>query len=380
MKLRLLAGAVATALVCSQPAVAGSDVNDRLSQLEARIKHLEGRVADQDQTIREKDRQISTLEGKSGSWWENVEMGGVVEIEASRVSPFEGDDESDLVVSTVEFGIGAQLNDWTSANVVLLWEEDSGSDLSVDEAVLTFANPDVSPFSLTAGHTVVPFGAYETQMVSDTLAQSIGEAKETAVIAGFEQGPFTAAAYLFNGDLDDDDNVIDNAGVTVGFGGENFSVGLGYISDIGDSDGLSDVIDEAAYGDTVAGASINGQFNTGPFTLLAEYVTALDDFDAGAVEFAGEGARPAAFGIEAGYTLEDGIAGRETTFAISYQKTKEALALELPEERVAMALTVAVTDNASLGVEWAHDTDYEVEDGGTGENADTLTALLSVEF
>ena len=37
-------------------------------------------------------------------------------------------------------------------------------------------------------------------------------------------------------------------------------------------------------------------------------------------------------------------------------------------------------DNTALSFEWAHDTDYDVADGGTGENADTLTAQLAVEF
>ncbi|MCG8427907.1 MAG: LbtU family siderophore porin [Chromatiales bacterium] len=385
MNLSYLAGAMALALSAAAPAFAGMTLEERLEQMEARMRHLESRVAAQDEVIRDKDRQIAELKetggsgGTGGGWWQGVEMSGLVEVEASHTSPFEGDDESDLVVATVELGVEAQVNDWMSANLLLLWEEDEG-DVTVDEAFVTFGNADVSPFSFTAGRIVAPFGVFETHMVSDPFTLDLGETKETAALVGYESNGINAAAYAFNGDLDHSDNHIDNFGLSVGYGNDDFNVGLDYISDIGDSDVLADVVDEAAYSDRVGGVAVHAQYSAGPISVIGEYVTAVDDFEVGALEFDGEGARPAAFNIEAGYTMEQGVAGRETTVAVGYQQTKEALAIELPEKRVSVAASVAVNDNATIAVEWAHDTDYDQSEGGTGENADTVTAQLAVEF
>ncbi len=79
-----------------------------------------------------------------------------------------------------------------------------------------------------------------------------------------------------------------------------------------------------------------------------------------------------------GYTFE--IAGHETVVALAYQGSDEALALELPEERYLGTIGVGLIDGLSLALEYAHDEDYDEKDGGTGDNADTVTLQLALEF
>ena len=65
----------------------------------------------------------------------------------------------------------------------------------------------------------------------------------------------------------------------------------------------------------------------------------------------------------------------------AYQETDEAVALELPEERLSAAISVEVMDNTTLSLEWAHDDDDSTADGGTGASGgDTVTGQLAVEF
>jgi len=371
---------ISTAIALAFPGLALADmtVEDRLQRMERRIQYLEQRVQSQDQVIKEKEQKISELSGgdSGGPWFQNVEIGGVIEVEAGHHSPYEGDSTSDMVLATAEIGIAAQVNAWVAGEITLLYEEDD-TDLEVDVATISVAPPD-GPWVINAGQFYVPFGVFESNMVSDPLTLEIGETRETAAQAGFETGGAFGSLYVFNGsNKKNGDDRINNWGAHLGYGLESdsftFSSAVSYINDIGDSDTLQDVLASNDVTDYTAGWSLSAMVETGPFTLIGD-----DEFDAGTLEFNGAGAKPSAWNIEAGYGFS--IADRGAMFAIGYQGSSEALAIELPERRLLAALSVEIMDNTALSFEWAHDTDYDVADGGTGENADTLTAQLAVEF
>lgn len=393
MKTSSLAAAV---LTCAGGATA-APIDDELSSIKARLQQLEQQVSAQNRVIREKDRQIRELAASStsgergdtgGGWFKRVQIGGVVEVEAGRNDPDSGDSSSDIVVATAEIGIAAQINDWVASEITLLYEEDD-TDLEVDLATIAIANPD-GPWFIVAGQQYLPFGTYETNLVSDPLTLAIGEIRETAVVAGIESNGFSGGVYAFNGGLDaNGDSDIDAFGAFAGYSRESdsgtFAVNLGYISDIGDADGLQDTIQDNIdlamldYDDQVAGVTLDAMFSTGPFTFIVEYTKASDRFTMNELAFRGRGAQPSAFNVEAGYGFT--VAGRAATFALAWQETDEAVALGLPQKRVAAAVSVDVLDNTTLSFEWAHDDDYSVADGGSGENGgDTITGQLAVEF
>ncbi len=344
--------------------------------------------------------QGSALAENTAGWFRNLTMSGVVEIEAFGTGSdgFSGDAASDINVATVALGIAAVMNDWTAANLVLLWEEEDGgnNDLTVDEAIITLANPDTTPFYFTAGHTASPFGRFETLMISDPLTLDLGETKETLVLVGIETEGFYAGVYGFNGDLDDSrDNVIDNGGFDLGFawGGADRSadVGVSYINDMGDSDGISDVVsanlaEGVDYQRNIPGYAAHALFTVGGFNLIGEYVTAAKGFDiSNELAFNGSGAKPSSWNLETGIAFD--IAGHESTLAIAYQKTKEALGLGLPEKRLSAAFSVAMLKNTTLSLEWAQDQDYGTGDldavsstAGSGGDSDTVIAQLAIEF
>ena len=116
----------------------------------------------------------------------------------------------------------------------------------------------------------------------------------------------------------------------------------------------------------------------GSVSVLGEYLGALDEFNPDVMAFGDYGAKPSAWMVEAAYGFE--LAGKEATMAASYQTTDEALGLELPKKRMLVGLSAEVMDGVSLGVEWARNTDYGADDGGTGEDTDTFTVLLAAEF
>lgn len=324
----------------------------------------------------------------NNGWFNKVGISGLAEVEAGHNNPDEGDDSSDVVLATAEIGIAAEVNDWVSSEIILLYEEDE-TDLEVDVATVTIANPN-GPGYLSGGQMYVLFGVFESNLISDPLILEIGKTRESVVLAGTEANGFAGGLYVFNGDLEaDGDSQIDSYGAFVEFAQENenssFAVNAGYISDLGDSDTLQDAIqdniDAAAvdYDDQVGGVTVSGIATFGAFNLFAEYLTATDDFETNELSFNADGAKPEAFNIELGYNFT--LANIDMIAAVAYQGTDEAVALELPKERFAAAISAGIFENTALSLECLHDNDYSDSDGGTDEfGGTTVTAQLAVEF
>ena len=400
MKLMSLTGvgvASLAVLAWHAPAMADDSIEERLSKMEQRIRYLEERVASQDQVIVEKERQISALSsGEGDAWFNRVEVFGAIELEAAYSNPYEGDRENEADVGKAEIGIAAAINDWTGSEVVVAYNGDDG-DMELDSATLTIAPPE-GPWSLTGGLQGLPFGVYDTNMISDPLTKELGEAGEVSLVLGLEAEQFTGFLFVFDGDNQPDGRQrIEGHGAALGYATEQdgYEIGLdvAWINDIGDSDGLQDVIAEAlaaaseelgedvAYNDHVAGMSASARLGVGDIAVLGEYVAAVEDFEPGEAALEGQedqGAKPVAWIIEAAYSFT--LADRDATFAVGYQTSDEAIVLGLPETRTLGTLSVDVMENVGLALEWARDDDYSVEDGGTGKSADTVTTVLSAEF
>ena len=378
------AGAVV--LVWHAPILAKESIEERLANMERRIQYLEERVAAQDKVIVEKDRQLATLSRQEDEWSNSIEIGGLIEVEAAYVDPSGADEESDVAVATVELGIAAEITDMASAEVVLLYEEDD-TPLEVDVATMTFTP---GPWSFTAGQFFVPFGVFESNFISDSMTLELGEARESALQFGLESGGIYGVLYAFNGDLDEDgESEIDNFGAAVGYSiegeGTEFGLNLSYISDIGDSDSLQELVsdnlgDEGVYDSQVGGWSASAQLRLGNLSLLTEYLGATEDFEMGEMEFDGEGAEPSSYMVEAALDFE--LAGMPATFAVGYQETDEAAALELPEERFLVGLSVEMMEGIALAVEGTFDEDYGDSDTNdySGGDADIVTFQLATEF
>lgn len=316
-----------------------------------------------------------------------LEVNGALEVELGTSEDFTGTKGSDIALATVELGFDAQITPWVSAHILFLHEDDDTEPAEIDEGIITLANDDVTAFSLSAGRMYVPFGAYESNLVSDPLTLEIGETREAAVQLGFDSG-LSASFFVFNGDtleVGSDDNV-EHFGFNIGFANETdamaFDAGFSYISSIGDTDSLYDVVAEnrlasAAATDEVvefvAGFSVHGMLTMGALSFIAEYTTAADAFDATELPAFG-GAQPSAYNVEAAFTMN------QMTFAAAFQGTAEAVDLGLPETRFLIAASMEVVEGASLSVEYLTEEDYSVADGGTGETGNALTIQLATEF
>jgi len=311
-----------------------------------------------------------------------VTLAGEVEVEAFHSNPFVGSDESDIALATAFLSLEGVITDQIRAEISTLFEEDD-TPLEVDTAsVLLGAEDDLG--SLRAGQFYLPFGVFETAMISDPLTLELGETRETALQTGIATGGFNAAVFAFNGDLESESE-INGFGATAGYqttlGATDLALSAGYLNSLGDSDVLQDPITAATGGadtDEVGAWTASAILGVGDVTLVGEYLAATEDFAPGEIAFRGNGAKPAAWNLEAGYGFE--MMGRPATAAIGYQGTDEALALEYPESRLMAVFSLEILPYTALSFEYAHDEDYDTNDGGSGDTADTFTAQLAVAF
>lgn len=327
----------------------------------------------------------------SESWTDRIVVSGVLEAEAGYVRTDYSDaaetdtDESDATLATMELGIDADITDYASGHVVFLWEEDDTEPIDLDTGFVTLSGGDDLPIYAHVGKMYVPFGVFESTMISDPLTLEMAETRESAVQAGIEINGFYGSAFIFNGDIDEDgkDNHIDNFGTNAGFAFENddlsFDVSAGYINNILDADGLGDYITESmetdgtALDEYVSGVGASVFLSTGPVMIIGEYITALDEpnFISTGTGTTITGKKISAFHLEIAGSFM--YFGRETVVGVAYQGSNNAGDF-LPETRMAGTISTGIFSGATLALEYARD-EFENND-----KVNMVTTQLVIEF
>jgi hypothetical protein len=233
---------------------------------------------------------------ESNNWYKNITISGAIEVETNYVDGPD-DNSSDITLATAEFGIEAAVAEGITANLLFLFEEDATDPPELDEGFINIQLGE-TPFSVTTGQFYLPFGTFESALLSDPLTLELGETRESALQLNYEQAHFHGAVFLFNGSAEEsgDEEKIDSYGASAGFSHEGHGYALG------------------------------------------------------------------------------------VNLALAIQSTDEALALGLPQQRTAIALSVDILENTSITAELKHEEDYSIFQGGTGNNTNTGTLQLAVSF
>ena len=350
---------LAVAISMASTGLLADNTQERIEKAEQRLEYLEKRLQNQNEAIASK-------QNKGANWTDTLEVSGVIEVEAASSDPENADDASDITVATAELGLVANISDELNAELVFLHEEDD-TDFEVDVAQFSYALND--NWSLVAGQLYIPFGAYETGLVSDPITLDLGETRETVLMMNYEGGAVSGSVYIFNGDnKDTGKDEINNWGANIAYSRDNVSFGLAYINDLLDSDSLQDVLNSSTVTDYAGGLAANVTFNAGNFTLIAEQVAATDTFNDAPVA----GDKPKARNLELDYALA--IAGKPATIAFAAQSSEDAANSGLPEKKRLVGLSIDVTDNIGLGLEYSKEEDY------SDVQTNNLLAQIAVSF
>lgn len=393
-KFYLLFCLIAGLMITGIPPASAQSVQEELRMLRQRIEELERKV-ETGEIEREEVKKISSQlkekveEGILGKWSDKIELSGCVEVEASfsdkdRKAGSDSED-SDIVLATVELGVDLDIHKYVKGHILFLWEEDDTEPVDVDEATITLGGTEDIPFFLTAGKMYPPIGNFVSFFITDPLTLELAETRESAVMVGYANDIFELQMGAFNGDLTDEEDDRINSFVVSGritppsdkLGGLGLTLGGYYTSNL-DSDNLegcfADPLGNNELDDLVGAA---GCFVSASLSILAlefEYITALDEFEAGEMTFdGGQKSEPSA------WNLELAIAPMERLeFAFRYSETDEMRGgLDddtLPEKMWGLVASYELFENVGFGVEFLH-SEWENDD-----EEDLFTTQLAIEF
>ena len=314
-----------------------------------------------------------------------------------------GDSRSDLTLASVELGVNAKINDYVSADVVYLYEDPSfGNDTGVnlDSGFVTLSGGDQCPGYLSVGKMYVPFGALLTHFPGDPLTASpvtlsMGEIDEHAVLAGYEKefrmgdnsGKLNLSGYTFNGDIEsgDRENSISDYGADINFtfdNGQGVSAQLGgsYLSNLADTGGISEALPaDGKVEDLVDGYAVYMSSDLRNFFLDAEYMSALDNFEAGELKTSGNtGAEPSVWNMETGFNYDW---GKDLEVAVKYAGSDEAWGLDIPETRYGITFNQEIFAKTVFSVGALFD-EFETKrfDADKEDTRSTLFSQIEVEL
>jgi hypothetical protein len=278
----------------------------------------------------------------------------------------------------------------------------------VNKAFIVLGDFEKSPFYSSLGQMFVPFGVYSTTLVSSPLQKILARTPARVFVVGYKQqtpNSLLATAYIFNGPSHASaTSHVNNGGINlaytlVGKGDSPFSAtfGGGVIGNLADSAGMqftgnnnnrpfplfggfggptetftlpgtTTVIQENTGSEQlvhrVPAYDVNLKLSVGNFLLIAEYITASTAFDEADMTLNGDGARPDAMNIEGVYNIPWFV--NPTSVSVSYQSSRDALAIGLPAKRYSVAFNRSFWKNTLQTLEFRRDYDYHDGDTSTG--------------
>jgi len=339
----------------------------------------------------DKEAYETKVEGLLGKWADKIHPSACIEVEAFYEEYNFHDPsvrdlyESDLVLATVEIGFDVDIAKHVKASLFFLYEEDE-TDFDVDQGIITIDGADVVPLYVDLGKMYIPFGRFESHFIRDPLTLELGETNESAAVGGFRNDLLELSVGAFNGDIDETgkgSNHIDNYLASACFTlpettvpDLNLTAGISWVSNIADSDGLQDLIEEIAVENNVPATTKNhiDGFNAfiiasfmDRFFFNAEYLGAMhhiemDSFDEG------ESYKPEAWTIELAYGVTDSL-----NLAVCYEGSND-LDVLLPKKQFGGVVSYELFKYTSVAFEYLY---------GKFENKDTrhlMTTQLAIEF
>jgi hypothetical protein len=334
----------------------------------------------------------------------------------------QGENTNRLAITNAHVTVNATPNTWTQLTVVTNYSgasntyapnpnnaessvnknnniSDSTTDNSVyiDQAYATFGDESRYPIFAQVGKQYLPFGQYNINPVVKSLSQILTETNATDAQVGFvvAEGLY-GSAYVFQNSVNADGSTETdpyNGGVVLGFKKVsqemNVDIGMGYMNNMSGVNSIANYIDQGVpvqgYGSSVSALAPYFSFQTGPFGINADYVSALSHFDKSTLPYevdSADGAKPSAIDTQASYAFNR--YDMNHVLFVGYQVSDQASALNLPKKRYLTGYNLYPLKNVVVGLEITRDTNYGESNviGNTADGEDyyTYNARVGVQF
>lgn len=333
-----------------------------------------------------------------------IELSGAIE-GAGLYGKSYGTTVSDINLGRGELDVNADVSKWANGFISINYDDAppitgnrvgrvSNSRLYLRRGFLTIGNLQYSPAYFTIGQLYLPFGQYNSALLTAPLTRTIFRTNTRAAVLGFSEDGLYAQAYGYHGVTHTGNRSNNNQwGVNAGYNSPHnqkvvYGIGAGYLSNIADAQGMLnngnnivttqfqgfDSIGEI--GDTfvesnalqhlVQGFDIHANIGFDAINLYAEYMTALRTFAAQDLSFNQAGAKPAALHTEADLSTQ--LWNKPTTFGLSFGKSWQALGLRVPQYSYAVVGNISIWKDTIESLEFRHDINYGSTTQANGGN------------
>lgn len=247
----------------------------------------------------------------------------------------QAEDDTEFSLATLELAGHVDLTPRLELDVLFAYDQDSDS-LQFDTGVMTYQYEKQSSWIFSAGREYLPFGAFFSHQVNDTLSLELAEIRGVFSGASYQQAGFKAELYLYEEALGKHANL----GGRIGFHHDVFQIEMDVIESVQDNPGLS----------------VHGQIMLEKLVLIGEHLVIFNQADRVV------GNRPSRVDqIELAYHFANII------LAAAYQESDVLDEFELAKEKTSITLSSELNSAAHLGFEVAR------QDG-----SDSLTLLFSM--
>jgi hypothetical protein len=338
---------------------------------------------------------------------------------------FQNNSATDIDLTGIELDTEILVNQWVTGLIAFVYDNTPPTDMSprridnsrvlLERGFLTIGNLAKFPLYATMGQFYVPFGQYSSAMISDPFTKTLGRTKARALELGFskqfnDENNLNLSAFVFRGPsrTSIDNNGLRNYGANAEYiftkPKWNIDVAGSYIRSIADSIGMqhngnngpNNFAGFATNNNTellnpVPGLDARGTLNVSSFSLTGEYVTASRSFSQTVLSFNGQGAKPSAFHIEAGYKFN--VLEKPSGINIGYDESKDALGLLIPKKRYIATVSTSIWKDTIESIEFHHAIDYSAADtalgqsglglnpiNGTGKSGNTVILQVGLYF
>lgn len=270
---------------------------------------------------------------------------------------------------------------------------EANSRVYLEQGYLSIGNLNKSDWYGSIGQMYLPFGQYNGFMINSPLTSTLFSTIERPILLGYTYSTDSAEldldAFGYQGETVTSltgNNTINEWGLSAQYTltktNWNGSLGVGYISNIADAEGMQLNSQDSLYcrvfggfaypcgngnilKHKVPGLDLNASYSINAYSFVAEYLTATKAFAIEDLSYNRRGAKPRAFDIEAAYSFS--IFNKPSSIAIGYTFTKESLAFLLPAKEYSIALNTSLWRNTTESLGFQHDVNYGIDDFATGQ-------------
>lgn len=269
-----------------------------------------------------------------------------------------------------------QLNlDWKPTNTAIVhsvfiynpWPTPIASRFYFEQLYTEFK---ITPFWYTnVGRKWMPFGNYRNDLIYKPLTKALGQTNEDAIQLGFNDKYYASLAIYKPHTTIDSQQIPISYTMNLGVKEDYYDFGVSYINSIADTQlfrynkgfggFLNTKIDSEVPG--FAGY-LNWKYKKTNANLT--YVSAITAFKADDLSYEQQGARPAAVSLQSGYEFT--IINVPAKIIGFYDRSLEALALKLPEQRAGVGFNLFPYKYIDLQLEVYKDYAYAADKKASG--------------